>query len=91
MEMNVLEEKKGRMIFELEGASHTVCNILKRELWKDKHVKNAGYTIRHPLVGKPEFIIETDGEDPRKIVANTCQKIKKDFEKFGAEFKKEVK
>jgi DNA-directed RNA polymerase subunit L len=91
MEMKVLEEKKGKLVFELDGASHTICNVLKKELWKDKHIKNVGYTIRHPLVGKPEFIVETDGEDPRKIVASTCQKTKKEFEKLAAEAKKEVK
>ena len=90
MQMNVIEEKKGKIVFELEGASHAVCNVLKKELWNDKHIKNAGYTIRHPLVGKPEFIVETDGEDPRKIVANACQKIKKEVDKFSAEFKKEA-
>jgi len=91
MEINVLEEKKGKFVFELEGASHTVCNILKKELWKDKHIKNVGYTIRHPLVGTPEFIVETDNADPKKIVTSTCQKIAKDIDKFAADFKKEVK
>ena len=91
MEINVLEEKKGKIVFELSGASHTICNILKKELWKEKHIKNVGYTIRHPLIGKPEFIVETEGEDPRKIVASACQRIKKEFEKFGSEAKKEVK
>ncbi len=89
--MKVIEESKGKIIFELDGASHTICNVLKKELWKEKHIKTAGYTIRHPLVGKPEFIVETDGEDPRKVVDSACQRAKKDFEKFGEEVKKEVK
>ena len=91
MEIKVLEEKKGKMVFELSEASHTICNILKKELWNDKHIKNVGYTIRHPLVGKPEFLVETDGEDPRKVVANSCQKINKEMDKFSKEFKQEVK
>jgi len=91
MEINVLEEKKGKMVFELIGASHTLCNVLKKELWKDKHVKNTGYVIKHPLVGKPEFMVETDGEDPRKVVTSACQKLGKEFDKFAADFKKEVK
>jgi len=91
MEINVLEEKKGRLVFELSGSSHTICNILKKELWNDKHIKNVGYTIRHPLIGKPEFIVETDGDDPRKIVSSATQKIKKDMEKFAEDFKKEAK
>lgn len=91
MEMNILEEKKGKLVFELSGASHTICNILKKEMWKDKSIKNVGYAIKHPLVGKPEFVIETDGADPKKVVTNACQKIGKEMDKFSAEFKKGVK
>lgn len=91
MKINFLEEKKGKAVFELEGVSHTLCNILKKELWKNNHIKEAGYTIRHPLIGRPEFIVETDGEDPRKVIVSTCQKLQKEFEKFGEEIKKEVK
>ncbi|MBD3163954.1 DNA-directed RNA polymerase subunit L [Candidatus Woesearchaeota archaeon] len=88
MEMKVLEEKKGKLVFELDGVSHTVCNVLKKELWNDKHIKNVGYAIRHPLIGKPEFVVETDGADARKIVGSACQKLKKEFEKFSENFKK---
>jgi DNA-directed RNA polymerase subunit L len=91
MEIKVIEEKKGRMIFELNGVSHTICNLLKKELWSNKHIKNVGYTIKHPLVGKPEFTVETDGEDSKKIITSACQKLTKDLEKFGDEFKTEVK
>ncbi len=91
MELIVKEEKKGKLEFELKGSSHTVCNILKKELWKDKHTKVAGYSIKHPLVGEPEFVVETDGEDPRKAVSSACQKLKKEFDKFSESIKKEVK
>ena len=42
MEMKVIEEKKGKLVFELSGASHTICNILKKELWKEwlNHVRS---------------------------------------------------
>lgn len=89
--MNVIEEKKGKLVFELIGASHTLCNLLKKEMWEDKNVKSVGYTIKHPLIGKPEFIVETTGDDPKKVVMRACQKLKKDFEKFFDELKKEVK
>lgn len=91
MEMKVITEKKDNMVFELIGATHTICNVLKKEIWNNKHVKNVGYSIKHPLVGNPEFIVETDGEDARKIVSAACQKVKKDFEKVAADAKKELK
>jgi DNA-directed RNA polymerase subunit L len=91
MEMKVIEEKKDKMVFELIGATHTICNVLKKEIWNNKHVRNVGYSIKHPLVGYPEFVVETDGEDVKKVIASAVQKVKKDFEKLGADAKKELK
>ena len=76
MELKILEEKKGKMVFELIGSTHTLCNMLKTELWSSKGIKSASYVIRHPLVGHPEFIVESD---------------KKDFEKLSETFRKEVR
>ena len=39
MELNILEHTKKRLVFELKGADHTFCNLLKNELWQDKDVK----------------------------------------------------
>ena len=66
MEMTVIEEKKNKLVFKIEGAGHTICNIIKNELSKDSNVKVVAYKIDHPLVGVPQMIIETNGKiDPR--------------------------
>ena len=46
MELNFLEKKKDRLVFEIPGADHTLCNALKDELWNDKGVTVATYAIR---------------------------------------------
>ena len=86
MEINVLEEKKSRFVFELKGETHTFCNALKQELWNDKHVKAASYVISHPYVGIPKFIIETDGEDPKKILIEAAKRLGKEAEDFKKKF-----
>ena len=91
MDINVIESKKNKLIFELNGASHTICNPLKNELWKDEHVKVATYSIRHPLISQPKFIIETDGEEPKKVLLAAVQRLQKLNDKFKDEFTKEVK
>lgn len=91
MEINVIESKKNKMIFELKGSTHTICNTLKNELWNDNHVKVATYSIRHPLVSEPKFIVETDGEDPKKVLVAAAQRLEKINNKFIENFKKEVK
>lgn len=82
MELKVLEEKKNRLVFELEGESHTVCRALQKELWQDDHVKAAGYDIPHPLINKPKFVVETDGADPKKTVISAIKRVEKDLGKF---------
>ncbi len=78
MEINVLEEKAKRMVFELKGEDHTLCNVIREELWNDKAVTVSAYTISHPLVGIPKFIIETNGDkEPRKALKDAISRLKK--------------
>lgn len=87
MEFKIIEEKKNKLVFELVGESHTFCNSLKRELWNDDAVKASGYTIPHPLVGTPRFVIETTGKEPKKALADAAKRLQKLAEKFKDAFK----
>lgn len=82
MEITVLENTKTRLQFELKGESHTFCNILKEELWNDESVKVSAYSLRHPLVGVPRFIIETNGKkEPKEAVQDAIKRLGKHAEK----------
>ena len=87
MEINVLEDKKKRFVFEVKGEGHTLCNALRNELWADKSVTVSAYNIAHPLVGIPKFIVETDGKDPKRSVKDAITRLKKQ----NAELAKQVK
>ena len=92
MEMNVLEDKKGRLVFEIDNMGHTYLNLLKSELWNDDHVKAATYSIRHLEISKPKFILETDGdESPKAALNGAVNRLKKLSEKFRNEIKENVK
>ena len=92
MELKIIEDKKNRMVFELKGETHTFCNILRKELWNDKHVKSAAYNIEHPLIGIPKIIVETDGnESPKKALKEAVKRMQKVNDKFKKQFMKEVK
>ena len=92
MEIKILEDKKSKIIFEVEGMGHTFLNILKNELWNDSHVKIATYVIRHPIVSKPKFTLETDGsEAPRSALTSAVSRLKKTSEKFKKEIIREVR
>ena len=92
MEIKILDDKKNRMVLEVKGTDHTLCNVLKSELLNDKHVKIATYSIRHPQISVPQIIVETDGEEsPRNALINSVQKLHKINEKFKKEFLKEIR
>ena len=83
MEAKILDDKKNRLIFEVKGVDHTLCNALKTELINDKHVKIASYSIRHPQISVPQLIVETDGEvSPKNAIINAVQRVHKTNEKF---------
>ncbi len=89
MELSVVEEAPKRLVFELKGAGHTLCNILKSKLWEGKHVRVATYNIAHPLVGTPKMIVETDGEiKPRKAVSDAAESLRKEVAELKQELKK---
>ncbi|MBT4935693.1 DNA-directed RNA polymerase subunit L [Candidatus Woesearchaeota archaeon] len=88
MEFNVLEETKTRLVFQLKGETHTFCNTLKEELNKVKGVTIATYKIDHPLIGVPEFLIETKGVEPRKALKDALKVVKKNAEEFKKEASK---
>ena len=92
MEVKILDDKKNKIILEVKGADHTLCNAIKAELWNDKHVKIATYSIRHPQISVPQIIVETDGEEiPKNALMNAVQKLHKTNEKFKKEFLKEIR
>ena len=92
MEVKVLDDKRNKLIFEIKGADHTLCNAIKKEIYNDKHVKIATYHIRHPEISVPQMIVETDGEEsPRNALINAVQRLHKSNEKFKKEFIKEVR
>ena len=87
MEVKILEEKKRRLVFETD-ADRGFCNALKKELWNVKGVTLASFSVAHPLVGRPEFVVETDATvDPKAALKKASEKLKK----YALDFKKELK
>ncbi len=87
MELKIIEDKKNKLVFDLEGESHTIAGILKKELYNDDKVKASGYNISHPLINVPRFVVETDGEEPRKVVKAAIKRLQKQIDKLKDEAK----
>ena len=85
MEFKVLEESKTKLVFQLIGETHTFCNLLKDTLQNVKGVEIATYKIDHPLVGVPQFLVETKGIEPKKALQTALKDIKKNVNEFKKE------
>ena len=91
LNVKIIEEKKNKIQFQVEGDTHTLSAAIAKELWNDDKVKAAGYEVNHPLVGKPVFTVETDGEEPRKAVQAAAKRLVKTTEKLRDIAAKELK
>ena len=92
MEIKILEQTKNRLKLELLERSHTLANALSKELWNDKDIEVAGYTLEHPLINNSAImIVETSGSDPKKAVLAAITRLKKKNKEFVANFKKAAK
>ena len=87
MEIVIQESSKTKLIFELNGADHTFCNVLKDKLLQSKDVEVATYTISHPLVGKPLFIVETDKKSPKDVLSEAVKGLNTDNKEFLKQIK----
>ncbi len=85
MEFKVTSEDKHKLTFELPGETHTFCNALKTELQDIKGVDIATYRINHPLLGIPQFQLETKSIEPRKAIKEALANLKKKVKEFHKE------
>ncbi len=82
MEVIILEESKTKLVFQLKDETHSFCNLLKEELLEVKGVTLATYRIDHPLIGVPQFLIETKGVEPRKAIKEALKVMKRKADEF---------
>ena len=91
MEINILEDSKNKLVVEIKGEGHSLCNALKEALWNNKKVKMSGYNIAHPLVGIPKLTVETESGSPKDALVDAVKAVKKDADAFLKAFGKAVK
>ena len=89
MEINVVEENKGKIELEIVGEDHTFCNAIRSELWNND-VDFAAYNIEHPLISNSTLMVQGSG-DLRKKLVNTSDSLKKLFKELKEDFDKVAK
>jgi DNA-directed RNA polymerase subunit L len=91
MELTIIENTKYKIVLEIKGEDHTFCNVLVKELQRNENVKNAAYTIAHPLRRVPRLVVETNtNTTAKKALLEAVAEVKSNIDKFGKSFEKEV-
>ena len=92
MEIICVEKEKNKLVVDIIGGGHTICNIIKDELKDNPDVKIASYKIDHPLVGKPRMLIETNTKTtPEKALAAAIKSAKKKTDTLKKSISKNIK
>jgi len=89
MEINIVEEGKGKLEVEVIGEDHTICNALRDELW-NHNVEISAYNIEHPLISNPTMLVEGSG-DLRKKFVSASDSLRKLFKEIKDSFDKSIK
>lgn len=91
MKVKILSEATNRLEIEIADEDHTLGNLLRSKLLKDKKVKHAGYQIVHPLTGGIKLLIQTEGSaTPRDALLRALTEIEEETKEFQQKFKKAV-
>jgi len=85
MNVKVLKKTSNELKIEVEGAGHTLCNLIQRRLVEDETTDLAGYEVPHPLASNPIIYIRTKGgvkpETTLKKAAESARDMNKEFSK----------
>ncbi|MGB9959349.1 MAG: DNA-directed RNA polymerase subunit L [Candidatus Bathyarchaeales archaeon] len=92
MKIKVLKKTENELKIEVEGAGHTLCNLLQKRLLEDENVDLAGYDVPHPLASNPIIYVRTKGRvKPEEALLKAVEKAREMNKKFGEELQKALK
>lgn len=92
MKVNVITRTPNELKIEVEGAGHTICNLLQKKLLEEENVDLAGYDIPHPLASSPIIYVRTKGKvKPDQILKNAIEKTREMNKEFGKELTRALK
>ena len=92
MKVNVLKKTSNELKIEVEGAGHTLCNLLQKKLLEEEDVDLAGYDVPHPLASNPLIYVRTKGKvKPEQVLRNALEKARDMNKEFGKELEKAFK
>jgi DNA-directed RNA polymerase subunit L len=92
MKVNVLKKTSNELRIEIEGAGHTVCNLLQKKILEEKGVDLAGYDIPHPLTPNAIIYVRTKGTaKPEQVLRDALENARGMNKEFSKELVRALK
>ncbi|AKB13155.1 MAG: DNA-directed RNA polymerase subunit L [Methanosarcina thermophila] len=88
MELNILSKTDNELEVELKGETHTLLNLLRDSLIRDKRVEVAFYDMKYVSISDPILYIRTDGTNPIEVLKDAALKIIAQCDEFTEVFSK---
>jgi DNA-directed RNA polymerase subunit L len=93
MKVNVVKKTSNEFKIEIEGAGHTICNLLQKKILEEKGVDLAGYDIPHPMTNMAVITVRTKegtkADQAFRAALGTTRAMNKEFGKELARALKE--
>jgi DNA-directed RNA polymerase subunit L len=92
MKVKTLKKTSNELEIEVEGAGHSLCNLLQKRLLENESVDLAGYDIPHPLASSSLIYVRTKGKvKPEEALLQATEKAREMNKEFGKELQKALK
>ena len=92
MKVKVLNKTSNELRLEVDGVSHTLCNLLQKRILDEGNVDMAGYDIPHPMTPKAIVYVRTKGKvKPETVLKSAVAKARELNSDFGKEFERALK
>lgn len=84
MNVKVLIKSSNELKVEIEGAGHTLGNLVQKRLMEDSHVDLAGYNVPHPLTASAIIFVRTKGRaKPEEVLLRAIEAARETDKEFG--------
>lgn len=88
VKIEVIEEGKNKLKLKIKGETHTILNLIRKELFNDPSIEFAGYKIKHPLKDEAIFTLTTVKKSPKKAIKDAIERLQKTISKLKIEIEK---
>lgn len=91
MNLKIISKTENEAVIEFVGEGHTILNLLRTELLKDKRVLMATYDTKFPVMDNPVFRLVTNGADPIVALKEATSRIIDQCDEFSSKYAEAVK